>query len=174
LAGALILLICQRVRRVEGRIVRMLARFQAGRLRVSATTRVGGGSLAGTRVVGGAAQLPRGFAWLLPLVPCAAANYAAQLRITLATPEMVALLAAAPQARRVLGPLCRMLGIEASVLGAAVAGPADGVVSDGVKAVTPRERTMPVRKTRTPADWGRIPLPRGVLAAARRDRSLKG
>jgi len=55
--------------------------------------------------------LPRGFGWLLPLVPQEAAGFASQLRVVLAEAEMVALLQASPQARRELRPLCRMLGI---------------------------------------------------------------
>ncbi len=50
------------------------------------------------------------------MVPCEAACFAGQLRTVLAEPEMVALLEASPQARRALAPLCRMLGIEASVI----------------------------------------------------------
>ena len=62
------------------------------------------------------ARLPVGFGWLLALVPQEAAGFAGQVRTLLAEPEMVALLAASPQARRVLKPLCRMLGVEASLL----------------------------------------------------------
>ena len=56
-------------------------------------------------------RLPRGFAWVPRLVP-EANGYASQLRHLLAEPEMAALLAAAPQAGRILRPLCRMLGIR--------------------------------------------------------------
>jgi hypothetical protein len=68
---------------------------------------------------------------------------------------MVALLAACPQAIRVLKPLCRALAIETAVLqpGAVVA----------VKA--PRVRVKP--------DTGRVPIPRGVMAWVRRERSGK-
>ena len=60
--------------------------------------------------------LPRSFGWLLPLVPTEAACRATQLRAVLAEPEMVALIAAAPQATRLLRPLCRMLGLEPALL----------------------------------------------------------
>jgi hypothetical protein len=60
--------------------------------------------------------LPRHFGWLLALVPCDAANLGSQLRHTLTDPEMVALLAASAQARRILAPVCRMLAIEKEVL----------------------------------------------------------
>ena len=57
-------------------------------------------------------RLPRRFAWLPPLVPGEAAAYGSQLQHLLAEPEMAALIAAAPQAGRVLRPLCRMLGVR--------------------------------------------------------------
>jgi hypothetical protein len=56
-------------------------------------------------------RLPRGFGWLLRLAPEAAA-YGGQVEHLLADPEMAALLAAAPQAGRILRPLCRMLAIR--------------------------------------------------------------
>ena len=126
LAGLLIRLVWTRVKRTETRILRLLALFQAGRLVVrspagpaAVTGRARGGACGGAakgmpqRAEG---NLPRRFGWLLPLVPCEAANYAAQLRLWLAEPEMVALLASSAQARRVLAPLCRMLGIDAAML----------------------------------------------------------
>lgn len=56
-------------------------------------------------------RLPQGTAWLVRLVPEAASG-AAQLRHLLADPEMAALVAASPQAGRLLRPLCRMLGVD--------------------------------------------------------------
>jgi len=113
--AAMILLVWQRVRRVEERILGLLRRFRAGALRgvVAAQGRAAGhasGHASGRcgRMPGG---LPRGFGWLLPLVPQEAAGFASQLRVVLAEAEMVALLQASPQARRELRPLCRMLGI---------------------------------------------------------------
>ena len=49
-------------------------------------------------------------------MPGEAACFAGQIRTMLAEPEMAALMSASPQARRVLGPVCRMLGIEREVL----------------------------------------------------------
>jgi hypothetical protein len=109
LAAAVIVLIWRRVRRVEGRILGLLRRFRAGRLWVVSGPRAG---RSGVRRSVGVGRLPRGFGWLLPLVPSEAACFAGQLQAVLAEPEMVALLAASPQAGRVLAPLCRMLGIE--------------------------------------------------------------
>jgi hypothetical protein len=114
LSAVMILMIWKRVRRTERLVQGLLTRFRAGRLRVVSGTRVGGRA---GRGAGGAVSLPRRFGWLLPLVPGEAACFASQMRGTLAEPEMVALLGASPRARLVLAPLCRMLGIEAAVLG---------------------------------------------------------
>ena len=122
MSAAMILLVWRRVKRVEQRICWMLERFRAGTLRVSVGGRSGGG---GRRAAPVGRRLPLGFGWLLPLVPSEAACFAGQIREVLAEPEMVALIAAAPQARRVLRPLCRMLGIEAEVLRPAVVGGLD-------------------------------------------------
>jgi len=74
---------------------------------------------------------------------------------------MVALLRAAPQAVRVLTPLCRMLAVETSLLRPrAEAGAAAAEIAP-VKAKR-------VRAKRPPVDFGRIPIPRGVMAAVRR------
>lgn len=120
MATVMIVLVWGRIKRVQVRLQALLLRFQQGRLRVGGP---GGRGCSGPRGGGGVA-LPRRFGWLLPLVPFEAACFAGQIRAVLAEPEMVALLAAAPQARRVLGPVCRMLGIEADVL--AVGGPGSG------------------------------------------------
>jgi len=113
--AAMIVLIWTRIRRVEGRIQALLVRFRAGRLRVMPAWRVAG-EPAARLPRQPTAKLPRRFAWLLPLVPSEAACFAGQLRVVLAEPEMQGLLAASPQARRVMAPLGRMLGIEASLL----------------------------------------------------------
>lgn len=56
---------------------------------------------------------PRGFGWLLRLLGPApnVAGAGWHLTLLLAEPEMVALLAVAPQVARVLRPLCRMLAV---------------------------------------------------------------
>ena len=161
MSAVMILLVWRRVKRVEREILGLLARLAAGRLRVVAMPRSGGGG-GGARSAD--VRLPRGFAWLLPLVPCDAACFAGQIRTVLAEPEMVELLRVSPQARRVLRPLCRMLGIEGAVIGdVPVAGAS--VAGGSVGEVAPVAR---VRPKRAPVDLGRVPLPRGVLAAARR------
>jgi len=76
----------------------------------------------------------------------------------------VALLLAAPQAARILRPVCRMLAVEAQLLRPRPEGEvAEIVAAEAVRVVKAR-----VRKPRVAVDWGRIPLPKGVLAAARR------
>ncbi len=158
--AAMIVLVWTRLKRVERQILGLLARFAAGRLVVAAAPRVTEGAAGRRRVV--SARLPCRFGWLLGMVPFEAACFAGQLRAELAEPEMVALLAASPQARRVLGPVCRMLAIERSVLGVPEKVPARGA-DEGVPVAKPR-----VRVVREKVDFGRIPLPRGVLAAAKR------
>ena len=131
------MLICPRIRRAKGRILKMLARLEAGQMvarpkpsRGSTGTRAAG---VPTRVTGSEklprieANLPRGLAWLLPLVPCEAANFAAEFRLILADREMRALLAASRQARLHMAPLSRLLGIEVEVLAPT---PAEEVVAD--------------------------------------------
>ena len=81
-----------------------------------------------------------------------AAGFGSQLQTLLATPEMAELLAAAPHAVRLLRPLCRALAME--IPGCPVA---------------PRKpRTKRPRKPRPKPEPFRIPLPRGVISAARR------
>jgi hypothetical protein len=93
-----------------------------------------------------------------------AAGFGLQVRAVLEQPEMVALLTASPQAARILRPLCRALAIETSLLRPGVA-----VVVEEKPA-----RVKRVRKPRPAVDMGRVPLPRGVISWARRERFAKG
>jgi hypothetical protein len=166
LAGVLVSLIWGRVKRAEVNIQRLLVRFRAGTLRVRvgtpaeaikdlravATKDLRAGATNDLRAeaikdLRAGIKVPRGFGWLLPLVPCHAAGFAAQLRLQLADPEMVALLAASPQARRVLAPLCRMLGIEAALLTPRPADPPAEVprAAEGLaRAGEPRPGNVPI------------------------------
>ena len=156
---ALGLLLWARLSVVMLRMERTVARFVAGRLRVAGArvlgVRAGGKRKAASAV---ARSWPGGFCWLVKMAGWQAAGYGSQLRAVLQTPEMVALLTASPEVGRVLRPVCRMLGIETSVLRPGV------VVVPLVRVAMAR-----VRKPRVtlPPPW-RIPLPKGVLAAARR------
>jgi hypothetical protein len=71
----------------------------------------------------------------------------------LQSPEMAALLAASPQAGRILRPLCRALAFE-------------------LPGLPPRPKAKPrprrPRAARPKPEPFRIPLPRGVISAARR------
>jgi hypothetical protein len=55
---------------------------------------------------------PTNFAWLIRMLPYEAACFGSQLQHQFSQPEMMALLEAAPQAGRLLRPLCRMLAID--------------------------------------------------------------
>ena len=130
----------------------LLTRHRAGKLWRVTTQR---GVQPGRKVVNRSAfRMPRKFAWLVLTGKHHAASYGTQLQHVLNTPEMVELLAASAQARRVLRPLCRALAVELPWT------------------VTPRkirDTTMPRRrKPRAKPEPFRIPLPRGVLTAARR------
>jgi len=126
MAAAMILVVWTRIRRAEQRIQALLVRFRArGFQALPVHLRVGMRQGTTTRRRAGSTvrlpklpkvKLPRGFGWLCPLVPCQAANYGSQLRAVLGDPEMVALLKASPQARRILAPICRMLAVEPEVL----------------------------------------------------------
>ncbi len=107
-AAPLLMLLWTRLLRLSGRFARLAARVAAGTAsprRPASPRRAAGRSRPPYR------RLPRGFAWLPRQVPEAAA-YGSQLRHLLADPEMAALIAAAPQAGRLLRPLCRTLGIR--------------------------------------------------------------
>ena len=147
----------RRIGLVAGRIERMLARFRAGRLwRVVERERAQGRC---GRLAGRGPALPRRFGWLVQAGGHRAAGFGAQLRAVLAAPEMVELLAASPQAARLLRPLCRALAVE---LPGCVAQPRQPATAGS-------ERTTVRRRTRAASEDFRIPLPRGALSAARRE-----
>ncbi len=109
LAGPLIILIWRRLNRMGIRFAAIAARHDAGTLRPPRRRpQAPRPPLARPRKPD---PLPRGKAWLLRLVPEAAGG-ASQLQHLLADAEMAALIAAAPQAGRILRPLCRMLGLR--------------------------------------------------------------
>jgi hypothetical protein len=171
LGAALVVVLYRRLGRISREMEGLAARFVAGTLRrrvVAVTVRaaaVEGRSppVAGERI------WPARFGWLVRAASWQAAGFGSQLRAVLETPEMVALLEAAPQAARILTPLCRMLAIESSVLRPRAAGPGAAPVVPQVKVETPKRVRMP----RAKVDWGRIPIPRGGLAAVRRQGGVK-
>jgi len=160
LSHLVMMLLYQRLGEICGKIERLAARFQAGRLwrRVSgAGARKSGAAKTGARI------WPGRFAWLVRAAGYQVAGYGCQLRHVLEQPEMVDLMKASPQAARLLKPVCRMLGIETQLLR-----PGVPVPEPKLRVVKPR-----VRKPRVPLDFGRIPLPRGVLTAVRQQRFCK-
>ena len=107
LAVPLMLLIVTRFAQIRQAFYRIADRIAAGKI----APRKSGGPRPGRRP-GTPNRLPSTPAWLIRLVPEAAAS-ASQLRHLFTDPEMMALLAAAPTATlRPLRSLCRMLDVE--------------------------------------------------------------
>jgi len=143
-----------RISGIFGRIERMLVRFRAGRLwRVTQKGAAQRRSALRTPAI----ALPRRFGWLVQAGGHQAAGFGLQLQTVLNTPEMVELLAASPQAGRILRPLCRALAME-------VPG-----VSEAPRQRANAGRPKRPRKPRPKPEPFKIPLPRGVLSWARRE-----
>ncbi len=137
-------------------IERMLVRFRAG------TLLVGMQRAAATQTRQQAQQkpasvLPRRFGWLVAAGKHQAVCYGGQLKHLLQEPEMQALLAASPQAKRILRPLCRALAVE---------------LPWTMTAPRPPRPRQP-RKPRPKPEPFRIKLPRGVITWARREKALE-
>ncbi len=109
LARLLLVLLWSRLGRLARRFIALAARVEAGT--AAPRPRRASPHPAEKRARPPYQRLPRRFAWLPPQVPGAAA-FGSQLQYWLATEEMAAILAAAPQAGRMLRPLCRMLGVR--------------------------------------------------------------
>ena len=129
IGAAIAMLVVRRIQRVRGLLLGLEARFLAGQARTGGSRRGFAvladedAALGGTEGLDGSerrheavrqglpARWPHRFGWLCPLVPSYAATCAEQMRGVLAEPGMMALLAACPQAVRIVRPLCWMLGI---------------------------------------------------------------
>ena len=111
MSGPVIILVWGRIKRVEFRLLALMERIRMGRHREGGARAVSPDRVATPRSGVAGCGLPRRFGWLIGLMPHEAACYGGQLATVLAEPEMVALLADVPQARRILAPLCRMLGV---------------------------------------------------------------
>ena len=95
-----------RIGRIHTRLERLIRLWRAGMLPAPRKSCVGG-----TRSgICTKSALPRVPAWLLDAVR-ESAPFGAQLESMLSQDECVAFLAAVPRARRILRPLCRMLGV---------------------------------------------------------------
>jgi hypothetical protein len=101
----LLLLLWSRLRRMAGRARRLATRMASGEP-LSTPRRARTPRSAPSRPYN---RLPRGVLWLVRVVP-ATASGAAGLQFLLTDPEMAPLIAA-PSFRRILNPLCRMLGV---------------------------------------------------------------
>ncbi len=148
-------LLYNRTGTIFGQIERMLGRFRAGTLR-HGTPRAAIIQTCQTPRKP-AMRLPRRFGWLLPAGKHDAVCFGGQLRHLLAEPEMAAMLEEYPQARRVLRPLLRALAVELPWT------------------VTPPRPPRPPkpRKPRPTPESFKIPLPRGVITWARREKALE-
>jgi hypothetical protein len=104
---ALLVAVWGRIGRISTRLERLIALWRAGML---PAPRVRRGRVPGAAPRKIVAVLPRVPAWLLVAVRDAA-PYGTRLEEMLSEAECVEFLAAAPQARRLLRPLCRMLGV---------------------------------------------------------------
>ena len=154
-------LIHNRLRVVAGRLERMMARFAAGRAMSRPARAVVAGD-AGVVAASGRKPVERywpvKFGWLLDLKQHDAAWFTSNVDRFLREPEMVGLLIASKQARKLLRPMCFMLGVDLALLRPRAP---DEVVVAKVRAPRIRVKTPPV-------DIGRVPLPRGVRSWIRK------
>ncbi len=178
LSQVLVMLLYPFLSDIRGKMERLAARFQAGGLWRGRPRLTVGESVAGT--VEGRVScrnqpiFPCRFGWLVWLAGYQAAGYGSQLRAILGTPDMVALLIAAPQAARVLRPLCRMLAVETSLLrpGAGQTAAAVGAVEAcGEVGAIKGKRGRVVREA---VDPGRVRLGEGLPAEAQWQGVWKG
>ena len=174
LAPVLALLLFKRLGQIERAFERFAVRFQAGKLWLVPMRAKGAAAVTrdcdGARPGASPRIWPGRFGWLVRAAAHHAAVYGGQLRVILEQPDMVALLRASPQAGRILRPLCRMLAVETSLLRPRL----EGEAAEDFPVETEPVVKVRVRRARVPIDFGRIPLPRGVLSAARRQGFGKG
>ncbi len=108
----LVALLWTRLARLTARFDALVARLTAGHPAAPARQRTRPAATVPARAAPAPGlRLPRSQAWLIRLLPGEAASYGCQLQALLADPQMAALLAAAPEAGRILRPLCRLLAI---------------------------------------------------------------
>ena len=105
--SALLVLVWGRIGRMANRFEALFARWRAGTLPKFRSSRAGAPTTPREK-----SRFPAGRAWLVHVVGYEAAGRASQLQHLLARPDMAEFLQAAPQAGRILRPLCHMLGID--------------------------------------------------------------
>ena len=143
-----------------------------------------------------ALTLPREFGWVRRMLP-ETGQYAGLLRYLLRDPETVALLEKAPEAGRVLRPLCHLLGVQtpeflrrgavvapeaAAPIAAEVSPPPEPEVPDRSQSLRPSDRVADdaavtkdgatVPPAAQPPPPGRSPAEEAALAYARRPGGL--
>ena len=104
---ALLVLVWGRIGRMANRFETLFARCGKGTLPKPRPSRAGASCTPREKP-----RFPAGHAWLVGVVGYEAAGRASQLQHLLARPDMAEFLHAAPQAGRILRPLCHMLGID--------------------------------------------------------------
>jgi hypothetical protein len=112
LHAAIIVPLWTRLNRTATRFDRLMARIAAGTERPR-PSRPRPGRAAGKPPI----RLPSRRAWLLEALKHEAAHYTQRIEHLLADPATAALIAATPQARSLLRPLCQMLGVRHASLG---------------------------------------------------------
>ena len=103
----MLVLVWGRIGRMANRFDNLFAHWRAGTLPKPRPSRAGAPIM-----LRETARFPTGRAWLVHVVGYEAAGRASQLQHLLANPDMAEFLQAAPQAGRILRPLCHMLGID--------------------------------------------------------------
>jgi len=156
LSQVLVMLLYRRLGGICGKMERLSQRFQAGRLwrpgpRAVAIETVSAEADGRLRAVPSRVW-PRRFGWLVRLASYHAAGYGCQLREILGQPEMVALLVAAPQAARILRPVCRMLAVETSLLRPRLEGAAVEIEAGEIAPVAPVVK----KRVRLPREAGPV------------------
>ncbi|MCC6719972.1 MAG: hypothetical protein IT555_19010 [Acetobacteraceae bacterium] len=152
-----LLLAWTRIGRAASRLAALYARWQAGTLPRPRAPRPGRPRATAARP---RPYFPAGRGWLASTTDYQVRNHASQLQHLLARPDLAAFVAAAPQAGRILRPLCHMLAI--APLPPALDLPARPA-TDG-KPRAPKPSAAPDRPFDRPPPR---PLPRYVLAAVR-------
>jgi hypothetical protein len=145
---ALLLLLWGRLRRSAARVRRLAERIAAGKLATSSRPAAPRPNRPPPP------RLPRGYAWLVRIVPTTAA-FGSQLQHLLTDPEMAAIAELAPM-RRLLRPLCQMLGLPAPPVPKRPA----------AQPPSPTADPFPDRRAQPPAVGQTCPPPAAVPATA--------
>jgi hypothetical protein len=151
----LIIPLWTRLTRAAGRFERLMTRFAANRLRKPRPPR----PHRPTPDTARPPALPAGHGWLIRALAHEAAAYASQLEALLAEPATAALLAACPQATRILRPLGRMLGLQAFAPKRRARKPRPRVIPTAAKPRPSLPPSHPLAPYRPSANWPRGPWP---------------